>query len=158
MLGGGLMVQFFFILILGVLSFIDWKTHRIPDLGNVILYLLGGVPLFFALSWEKLLGAGILFSFFFLLYLLRPEGVGFGDVKLSGAIGLFLGWRLGVLALFLAFLGGALLGVALILKKKKTLKDPLPFAPFLSGGAVVALLWGEKIIAWYLGLFLLATS
>jgi leader peptidase (prepilin peptidase)/N-methyltransferase len=44
-------------------------------------------------------------------------------------------------------------GAFLLLLKKKTLKDPLPFGPFLSGGAVVALLFGERILGWYMNLF-----
>lgn len=150
------MLSVLFAFVLFFISLIDLKTQRIPDILTFSLYGLGTVSLFFHLPvYEKLLGGAVLLSFFFLLYLLKPQGIGFGDVKLSGAIGLFLGWQLGLLALFLAFTSGGLVGAVLLLLKKKTLKDPIPFGPFLSAGAVVALLFGKRIIEWYLGFFLL---
>lgn len=103
---------------------------------------------------SPLLGALLLFGFFLLLHLFFPRGMGFGDVKLAGAIGLFLGWRLGVLAVLLAFISGSLAGMLLILSRKKTLKDPLPFGPFLSLGAALSLFFGERIISWYLGFWM----
>lgn len=147
-------MNLFFILILFFLSLIDLKTQRIPDILTISLYGLGVISLFLNPPlYDKLLGGGVLFAFFFLLYLAKPQGVGFGDVKLAGAIGLFLGWKLGLLALFLAFTSGGLVGAMLILTKKKTLKDSLPFGPFLSGGAIVSLLFGPQILSWYLNRF-----
>ncbi|MGQ9747116.1 MAG: prepilin peptidase [Candidatus Caldatribacteriaceae bacterium] len=149
------MTRVFFILVLFLLSYFDLKTHRIPDFLTLILYGLGVVSLFSSPPvFSHLLGGGMLFSFFLLLYLLKPQGVGFGDVKLSGAIGFFLGLELGLLALFLAFASGGVVGALLLLLKKKTLRDPLPFGPFLSAGATVALFWGQKIFSWYWNFFL----
>lgn len=149
------MMYIFFVLVLFILSYLDLRTHRIPDLLTLILYVLGVFSLFSSLSvFSHLLGGGILFSFFLLLYLLKPQGVGFGDVKFSGAIGFFLGLELGLLALFLAFASGGVVGALLLLFKKKTLQDPLPFGPFLSAGAIVALFWGNEILSWYWNLFL----
>jgi leader peptidase (prepilin peptidase)/N-methyltransferase len=86
--------------------------------------------------------------------LAAPRGMGMGDVKLALVLGLYLGW-LGlahvVLGLFLGFLLGALGGVLLIALGLRTRKDHVPFAPFLAGGAVVAVLVGRPILSWYLG-------
>jgi leader peptidase (prepilin peptidase)/N-methyltransferase len=148
------MLDILFTLLLFLIAFIDLRTQRIPDFLTVALYVLGVLSLFFSPQvFSQLLGGGILFTFFLFLYLAKPEGVGFGDVKLAGALGLFLGWKLGLLSLFLAFTSGGVVGAFLLLLKKKTLKDPLPFGPFLSGGAVVALLFGERILGWYMNLF-----
>ncbi len=148
------MMNIFFVLILILLSLIDLKTQRIPDILTLSLYILGTTSLFLNPPFQdKLLGGAILFAFFLFLYLAKPHGMGFGDVKLSGAIGLFLGWKLAILALFLAFLSGGITGALLILLKKKTLKDPLPFGPFLSGGSIIALLFGNQILTWYMGFF-----
>jgi leader peptidase (prepilin peptidase)/N-methyltransferase len=84
------------------------------------------------------------------IYLISRGGMGAGDVKLSGMIGVFLGWRLTVLALFLSFLSGAVIGLGLVIIRKKGRKDAIPFVPFLAFGAVVASLWGGNIINWYL--------
>ena len=148
------MITFLFIFFLFLIAFIDLRTQRIPDFLTFALYILGVLSLFFSPQvFSQLLGGGILFAFFLFLYLAKPDGVGFGDVKLAGALGLFLGWKLGLLSLFLAFTSGGVVGALLLLFRKKTLKDPLPFGPFLSGGAVVALLFGHQILAWYMNLF-----
>lgn len=85
--------------------------------------------------------------------LVSPKGLGMGDVKLALVLGLFLGWiGLGhvVLGIFLGFLLGALGGVVLIALKLRTRSDHVPFAPFLAGGAALAVLVGEPILRWYL--------
>ncbi len=85
--------------------------------------------------------------------LISPKGMGMGDVKLALVLGLFLGWiDLGhvVLGVFLGFLLGALGGVVLIALKLRKRSDHVPFAPFLAGGAALAVLVGEPILRWYL--------
>ena len=81
--------------------------------------------------------------------------MGVGDIKLAFFMGLFLGYPKILVALFLAFSLGALIGIILILTGKKTLKAKVPFAPFLVTGTFMALFWGEKIINWYLNLIYL---
>nr|MBA2438909.1 prepilin peptidase [Acidimicrobiia bacterium] len=94
-------------------------------------------------------GAGLL-----VINLISPRGMGMGDVKLALVLGLYLGWLdLGhvLLGLFLGFLLGAVGGVALIALKLRTRRDHVPFAPFLAGGAVLAVLLGNSLLGWYLG-------
>jgi len=83
----------------------------------------------------------------------KGRWMGVGDIKLAFLIGLLLGWPNTLLALFLAFLIGAIIGLGLIILKKKTIKSELPFGPFLILGIYLALFLGEKIISWYFGLF-----
>ncbi len=89
---------------------------------------------------------------FFLAIVLVSRGkwMGLGDVKLSFLMGLFLGFPNILIALFFAFLIGAIIGVGLILAKRKTLKSEVPFGPFLVTGTFIALFWGPTIIDWYL--------
>jgi leader peptidase (prepilin peptidase)/N-methyltransferase len=98
------------------------------------------------------LGGIAAFAALFVLHLISPRSMGFGDVKLAFVLGLGLGW-LGwgelVLGLFLAFLYGALIGVALILLRRRGRKDHVPFGPFLALGTMTAILWGEAILDWY---------
>jgi leader peptidase (prepilin peptidase)/N-methyltransferase len=107
------------------------------DGGALVRALLGGVAGFAAL---------------FVLHVISPRSMGFGDVKLSFVLGLALGW-LGwgevVLGLFLAFLYGAVVGVVLMILRRRGRKDQVPFGPFLAAGALTAVLWGEAILRWY---------
>ena len=93
---------------------------------------------------------------FFLMIVLISRGkwMGLGDVKLAFLMGLFLDFPNILIALFFAFLIGAIIGVGLILAKRKTLRSEVPFGPFLVTGTFVALFWGERIVQWYLDLFL----
>ncbi|HSH58728.1 MAG TPA: hypothetical protein VK988_03620, partial [Acidimicrobiales bacterium] len=86
------------------------------------------------------------------IHLISPKGMGFGDVRLAGLIGMTLGWlSVGhvLVGLFLGFLTASLVGVALIVLNLKGRKDKVPFGPFLATGAFVAILFGNQIIEWY---------
>ncbi len=148
-------LSFLFVLPIIFIVIIDLKYFIIPNLYILWLIFVGICNIFiFKTYFNQVLG--ILFSFviFLLLYLLFPKGIGFGDVKLAGAIGLFLGLKLTILAILLSFLSGAIVGLLLIALHKKSMKDPIPFGPFLAFGAITSLFFGEYIIDWYLNLFL----
>lgn len=101
-------------------------------------------------SFPVAFGAAIFFLSIVLIS--RGKWMGLGDVKLAFLIGLFLGFPNILVGLFFSFLIGAIIGVGLILAKRKTLKSEVPFGPFLVAGTFIALFWGEKIINWYLNL------
>jgi len=99
---------------------------------------------------------GIVFGvlFFGLIYFLsRGRAMGFGDVKFAGAIGALLGWPDVALALILAFVIGAAWGSFLILRNKKTMKDNLPFGPFMAVGVTLVFFFGYDILNGYFALF-----
>jgi len=89
---------------------------------------------------------------FFLVIVLVSHGhwMGLGDVKLAGFMGLFLGWPNILMALFLAFGLGAIIGLGLVILGKKKFKSEIPFGPFLVAGTLLALFWGKNLIDWYL--------
>lgn len=97
-------------------------------------YLLGGV-------------AGVLI--FLLPALLRPSAVGMGDVKLMGTLGLAMGWQPLLICLFLSSFFAFLSAVVLLLAKKAKKNDSLPFAPWLSAGAVLAHFWSDQLFSAY---------
>lgn len=99
---------------------------------------------------ELLLGGLIGFLLLFLIALIRPAGMGMGDVKLTAFIGLVVGFPSILIALFISFVSGGLVGGWLLLSGAKGRKDPVPFAPFLVTGGVAAMLYGEEIMDWYL--------
>jgi len=104
------------------------------------------------LLWT-LLGSVFLFCCFFVLHrLFRGRALGGGDVKLAFLVGLITGFPQMIVAVFSAFLTGALVSVMLVLLKKKSFGGTVPFGPFLVIGTYIALFWGSDIISWYLGL------
>jgi len=143
----------------------DLKHFIIPDRviypAIVIALIFNLLPLaagfsefsIFKFSILSALGAAI----FFLIIVLISRGrwMGIGDIKLAFLMGLFLGWPNILVALFLAFFIGAVIGIILMFLKKKTLKSEIPFGPFLVTGTFLALFLGEKIIHWYLNFVLL---
>ena len=79
--------------------------------------------------------------------------MGFGDVKLAILMGLLLGMPNVFVALFLAFLFGAIIGLILMVCGRKGLKSEIPFGPFLIVGTFIALFFGDQIIQWYTNFF-----
>jgi len=144
------------------ISLIDLEHFIVPDritgpLTVAALALLGLAAAADGKGWRygrTLLGGVAFFAFLLLLNLLYPRGMGMGDVKLSFSLGLYLGW-LGwgqvFLGGFLAFLLGAVVGVALIATGVKGRKDFVPFGPFLALGTMITILWGSPILRWYTG-------
>ncbi|MFD8408522.1 prepilin peptidase [Streptomyces anulatus] len=136
-----------------LLAAVDRRVHRLPDpltlpLAAAAVLLLGGAALLpgHAGSWTSgLLGGLALGGFYFLLFLINPNGMGFGDVKLALALGVALGWY-GWTVLFVGgfagFLFGALYGLALMLLRRAGRRTGIPFGPFMIGGALTGLLLG----------------
>jgi leader peptidase (prepilin peptidase)/N-methyltransferase len=81
--------------------------------------------------------------------ILKREGMGGGDIKLIAMLGAFLGWHAVLVTIFLAAVLGAGVGLTLILLRRKRRQEPLPFGPFLALGALLAMVWGDTILAWY---------
>lgn len=86
--------------------------------------------------------------------LTKREAMGFGDVKMMAGVGALLGWRLSFLSIFMGAFSGAIIGVVLIAKQKdKDLQTQIPFGIFLGIGSIIALLFGEHLIRWYVAIF-----
>lgn len=85
--------------------------------------------------------------------LTRGRGMGSGDIPLVFLIGLFLGWPKSAVAIFAAFVLGAVAALSLIVAGRKKFGQTIPFAPFLVTGTIIALFWGTQLLDWYLGLF-----
>ena len=101
---------------------------------------------------QATIGGGIGFFLFLFIVIISRGGMGWGDVKMAALIGIVTGYLVFV-ALFLAVILGGLVAVVLLLFKLKKRKEGIPFAPYLSLGAMITLLFGKSILNWYLGLF-----
>lgn len=136
-----------------IVSFIDLAHKIIPDvitLPGIIAGLLASLLVTPIGLGSAALGVMLGGGLFFLVAVLSRGGMGGGDIKLIAMIGAFLGWQAVLLTIFLGALSGAVVGLALILLQKKGRKDPLPFGPFLALGAVLAMVWGQEVLFWYL--------
>ncbi|GAA2560402.1 MULTISPECIES: prepilin peptidase [Streptomyces] len=136
-----------------LLAVVDLRVQRLPDpltlpFAGAALVLLGPVALVpgHAGEWTTaLLGALALGAGYFVLFLVNPNGMGFGDVKLAlgaGAVLGWYGWPAVMLGTFAGFLFGALYGGALVALRRAGRKTAIPFGPFLVTGAFAGLLIG----------------
>ncbi|MFF2327890.1 MULTISPECIES: prepilin peptidase [unclassified Streptomyces] len=136
-----------------LLATIDRRVHRLPDrltlpAAAAVAVLLGVAALLpeHGGSWlSALLGGAALGAFYFLLFLINPNGMGFGDVKLALSLGAALGWYgWGVVFAggFAGFLLGAVYGLGLVVTKRAGRKTGIPFGPFMTAGALLGLLLG----------------
>jgi leader peptidase (prepilin peptidase)/N-methyltransferase len=141
-----------------VISFIDLDHQIIP---NVIT--LPGIPLGILTGFlfrdppllDRLIGAlaGAGFLYLVLFYggvLYGQEAMGEGDLNLIAMVGAFLGWKAVIVTILVGCLVGSAVGLSLIAFRRLGRRQHIPFGPFLSLGAVVALFWGDRLIAWYL--------
>ncbi len=131
-------------------SWISYSEFLTSSHSNYLLLQLQGLWLPVGLSF--ITGIGLALFFIFLIIVTKGKGMGWGDVKYVLFLGLALGFPGGILAIFLAFLLGALISIALIFLKYKKLGATVPFGPFLSLGALITLLWGDRLLNWYLQL------
>ncbi len=126
----------------------DVLYQLIPD-GAIVLILLSAALQFVSdptTIGVRLVSGCIAFGiFYFLWWITRGKGMGFGDVKLAGVLGVFLGFPDIVLALYIAFLTGAVVGVILMIGKRAGMKTKIAFGPFLIFGTGIALLFSQPI-------------
>ncbi|MCX7193737.1 MAG: A24 family peptidase [Proteobacteria bacterium] len=142
------------------LTAIDFDTQLLPDditlplIWTGLLFNLNGT---YTSLHDALLGAVFgylaLWSVYWLFKLVTgKEGMGYGDFKLLAALGAWLGWQLLPLIIILSSLVGAVVGITLIVAVKHGRDIPIPFGPYLAGGGLIALFWGQTLTQNYLQL------
>ncbi len=166
------MIPIYWIFLAGLVcgTFVDFDHMILPDSVTIGGMIAG--PVFSALIpalhgeavWYRgliqsgigeLVGFGLLFLVAELgEKIFKKEAMGFGDVKLMGAVGAFLGWQAVIFVLIAGSVAGSVVGVTLILLKKTELQGRLPFGPYLSLGALVWIFWGPRLLSGYLAMLL----
>lgn len=139
--------------ILVVIAVIDWRIYEIPPMLNIMLGSLGVIRIIFDFSHllDYLIGFCVVSGFLLLLFIVtHGRGIGGGDVKLMAAAGLFIGWKNIILALILGCILGSIIHIVLMMTCGKD--RVLAFGPYLSAGIVIAMLYGDQLIGWYIGL------
>lgn len=163
-----LVAYLYFAAVAIALTLIDLDTRRLPD--SIVLPSYVVAAILFTLAclvgapWDAVLRAGIgmagLYAFYFSLRFVRPAGMGGGDVKLAGVVGLYLGWlswdalAVGAIA---AFALGGVFGLMLIATRRAGRTSAIPFGPWMIAGAVAGLLAGNVVGTWYVGILTMAT-
>jgi leader peptidase (prepilin peptidase)/N-methyltransferase len=151
-----------FLWVLVTLSLIDLEHKILP---NKIVYpsIIAGIPLLAIAAslgpgadpWLRgIAGMAAGAGGFLIVALISPAGMGMGDVKLAGLIGLFLGylgWGRLLVAFFASFAAGAVVGIALMVAGKAGRKTAIPFGPFMALGAILSTLFGEAILSTWRG-------
>jgi prepilin signal peptidase PulO-like enzyme (type II secretory pathway) len=140
-----------FCLALLTLALIDHRLLLLPDsltLPLVWLGLLSNIPAYFVSLQDAVIGAvlgyGSLWGIYWLFKLIRgKEGLGYGDFKLTAALGAWLGWQALPGIIFTAALAGACVGLLQVVGKKRQRDQPMPFGPFLAAAGFVALCTGS---------------
>jgi leader peptidase (prepilin peptidase) / N-methyltransferase len=151
------------------LTAIDLDVHRLPN--AIVLPSYAVVPVLLVPAaivggdWTAILrglaAMAALAAFYFLLAWVYPGGMGFGDVKLAGVLGLYLGW-LGwssvLVGTFAGFVLGGLVGAALLAVRRAGRKTAIAFGPYMLAGALLALFAAGPIAAWYGSLLTITVS
>ena len=114
------------------------KCGAFVDLPAAVIGAVAGYLVLWTVYWAFKLATG-------------KEGMGFGDFKLLGAIGAWLGWKMLPLVILASSLVGAVIGVALIVFARRGRDVPIPFGPYLAGAGMIALFWGREIVDRYVG-------
>lgn len=109
------------------------------------------IPLPWPEAVDGVIGGAVGFVLLLIPALVYRGGMGWGDVKMAGLIGLVTGFPLVFVALLMGVIVGGLVAGILLLLRKKTRKEPIPFGPFLAVATIATLLWGNNILSWYLG-------
>jgi leader peptidase (prepilin peptidase)/N-methyltransferase len=148
------------------LALIDVAVKRLPDVLTLPSYVVGPVLLAAAVPFgsatlgdlgRALTGLAVFYAFYFVLVLAYPRGMGFGDVKLAGVLGLYtawLGWGSFAVALAGGFLLGGVWSIGLVVLRRAGRGSAIPFGPFMLLGAAVAVFAGEPLARAYLDLAL----
>lgn len=155
-LGPALPGALLLVALLVAITAIDLDHQIIPDVislpGIVVglgLSVVTGQP-----RWtDALIGALVGGGVFFAIIVASGGGMGGGDMKLGAMLGAFLGWQPLLVSILIAVLAGGIVAIVLLALRRKGRKDAVPFGPFLALGGLVGLLWGDRLLHWYLGVF-----
>jgi prepilin signal peptidase PulO-like enzyme (type II secretory pathway) len=132
------------------IAVVDIKSLIIPDSLVIAFIALSIYPIILNYNiTDNLFGLLALFAFFIIILLLFPGSFGGGDLKFGSAIGLLSGLEMSIVVLEVSLVSGAITGIIYALKTRKNLRTKIPFAPFLSLGLIVSLLYGRDILLIY---------
>lgn len=157
------MINLIRIIILTILlipiTIIDIKKKIIPN-SLVIIGAISGIILLcldfnWTYIWGMIFGLGLFVAIILLSeWIMKQQGMGEGDAKLMGVVGILLGLPNTILTALLSFFVGAIFSMIALIGKKLKPGTEIPFGPFIALGAIISAIWGQAIIGWYLGMLI----
>lgn len=159
-LGVGLALVYYLIVfsLLTVVFVYDLKTQMVPEafVWVALVLAFAGGSYFGNFSFQDMIVGGLVGGGLFALLVVvsKETWMGAGDIKIGLIMGFLLGYPVAILGLFSAFVMGSIVGVAYMKIASKTLRDPLPFAPFIIASILIGMIFGRGIINWYWGTYL----
>lgn len=143
-----LLTTIYYLLLLSILWSIflmDLKYMIIADELQIVLGITS-IPLFLRDPFGHSIGAIVLSGLFYGIYrMTKRKGMGFGDVKLAFIMGFMLGWYHGLIAVYISFITGGLIGMILLIMRRKGMKSKVAFGPFLVISSAIMLLFPDQI-------------
>lgn len=143
-----------FLIVIGMIDYDTTDVYFSTTLSGIVSGVIFiGILTYNMLPVRSYIYGGILGGgFLALIILITKGGMGWGDAEICLMSGLFLGFKLTILMLFLSFIIGSIAGIVLILLGKKSKKDYIPFGPYIALSAILCILAGEKIFSFYMSL------
>lgn len=147
----GMIVSWLILSSLILIFLIDWREGVILDITVWPLSVILLIAAFFDGNFLSALAAAAAAAAFFGAQYLFSRGrwIGAGDIGLGFLLGALLGWPRILVALFLAYVGGAMISLVLLALRKKKFAETVPLGAFLAPAAYVTMLWGGEVIRWY---------
>jgi len=140
-----------FLIVIGMIDLDTTDVYLKTILPGIVVGIVFVIIAFFSgSSYITFILGGLLAGGIIALIIVTTHGMGWGDFEICVLSGLFLGLKLSIVMVFFSFVLGGLIGVLLLITKKKGRKDQIPFGPFIVMGTFVAMFFGEQIINWYL--------
>ncbi|MBU3127699.1 prepilin peptidase [Clostridium tagluense] len=146
-----------------VIAMIDYDTMEVYTTTTWVAIAMGivllGVNFYLGQAvatylYGALFGAGFIIIIILLSKLIIGiEGMGWGDAEICGLCGLFLGFKLTLIMMFFSFIIGGIVGIYLLRFKKKNGRSEMPFGPSIIMATFLIIIWGDKILNWYLSTF-----
>lgn len=140
--------------------FIDFRLHIIPNILNLITFILGVILIFFdkTSAEDSFIGAciGILFFLFIIVLskiIYKKDGMGLGDAKLMGAVGIMFGSVYTVTTIMFSFIFGAIGATIALISKNKKMGQEIAFGPYIVMAVMLMMFFGENILRLYFGSF-----
>lgn len=147
-------VKFFFLAsFLILVGIIDYNSTDVYFVTTLSAFIFGifflCVNIYMKLPVKTYILGAIIGGGFIAIIILVFGGMGWGDAEMCAFSGLYIGSKLTLLMLFLSIIIGAIVAVVNILLKRKTKKDSMPLCPSIAVGALICIIWGDKILTWY---------
>ncbi|QKE73788.1 prepilin peptidase [Arthrobacter citreus] len=151
-----LIISLSLIALLMIIVVSDSRFMMIPNrilLFFLFLFILERIFIPLDSWWSSVIGAVGAFIVMLLISIISKGGMGGGDIKLFGVLGIILGWKLTLITFMLSCFLGSMFGILLIMKDRSKKRSPIPFGPFIAAGGIVSYFYSEKLLEIYLSIF-----